>query len=644
MNMNWFKRRMKKGALDPDEILVDSVSALGSDFHAQNRLERPLGKVSLILFLILAAAGIIYLSSRAAALQITQGDKLFSQSQQNRFFVRPIFAPRGIIYDQFERPLVENVPSLGIVFDRNLFLNSETDLRKLLTDLGTFLGKPQEFFFEMGFPENYDRTKLPSRIFVEEEVSPERILSYAANLDKFPGLQIFEGYLRRYADPFAFSHLLGFVGKISAEDLKNNPLLSNDEVIGKTGVEAYYDETLRGLGGKKIVEVDAGGRESQVRFVENPSAGLQLALTVDGGLERAAYDIFQHYTEGLKAGSIVAVDPRNGAVRALVSFPGFDANSFGSSLTKEEFSRVAENPLHPLFNRAVAGEFPSGSTIKPLIAASALQEGIINPTKKIYDEGFIEIPNPYKPGEKTIFLDWRKHGWIDFYDALAFSANVYFYMLGGGYKDQPGLGIERIKKYAEAFGFGSKTGIDLPGEKSGMVPDPSLKRALEPQNPEWRIGDTYNVSIGQGGLKVTPLQMAMLTAAIANGGKLFKPHILSEIRSNTGQTVKRIEPTLVREQIVNSENLAEVIKGMEGTVTYGTARQLGSLGVRIAAKTGTAQAGSGLPHAWLSAVVPAENPELALIVMAENAGEGSSVAVPIAKDILQWYLGNRKIR
>ncbi len=642
MMRKWFRKKRIGGSLDPDEILVDSVSTLGDGGRADSRLEHPFEKLSLVFFLCLAAAGILYLMSRAAVLQVVRGDEFFAKSQENRFFVRPIFPSRGIVADRDGKPLVENIPSFGVIFDRELFSQKRGDLEKLIGDLGLFLGKGPDYFFELGFPPDYNAAKLPGRIIIEGDIPSERVFSLVSVLEDYPGLEIFESYRRQYKAPFALSHLLGFVGKISADDLKENPELRNDDTIGKSGIEAFYDEILRGKGGKKIVEVDARGMESRVRLVEEPEAGPELYLNIDGGLQSIAYEMLARYTGGLKGASVVAVDPRDGAIRALVSYPGFDANSFGASLSKEEFRRVTENPLRPFFNRAVSGEFPSGSVIKPLIAAAALQEKLIDPLKKIYDEGFIEIPNPYKPGEKSVFVDWRKQGWINFYDAIAFSANVYFYMVGGGYHDQPGLGIERIKKYAESFGLGSKLGIDLPGERSGLIPDPSLKPKLEPQNPSWRIGDTYNVSIGQGGVKVTPLQMAMLTAAIVNGGKLYKPRILSEVKKSDGEMRQKFDPVLIRDHLIDEANLLEVAKGMRGTVTYGTAKLLGSVGVPVAAKTGTAQAGSGLPHAWVTAAAPAENPELVIVVMVEHAGEGSTVAVPIMRDILQWYFSRPK--
>jgi penicillin-binding protein 2 len=231
---------------------------------------------------------------------------------------------------------------------------------------------------------------------------------------------------------------------------------------------------------------------------------------------------------------------------------------------------------------------------------------------------------------------------VDFYDAIAYSANVYFYTVGGGYRDQPGLGIGRIRRYAASFGLGSRLGIDLPGEKPGLVPDPEWKKIAEPNDPDWRIGDTYNVSIGQGGMSVTPLQMVSLTAAIANGGTLWRPYLVEKVRDPDGKTLERHTAEEIRTGLAKKETLQRVVAGMKKTVTVGTARLLAQVPVPVAAKTGTAQNVPGKPpHAWVTAFAPADDPEIAVVVMVEHAGEGATVAVPITNEILKWYFSHR---
>ncbi len=638
--MKLFKKNKKGGILDPDEIFADSASVLDALSNPEGKIERPLGRLSHVVFFLLVLAGFGYLGVRASFLQMVSGEYFFSRSQENRFLTRSIFAPRGIIYDRFGTPLVENQPTFGLYFEKSAFFSAQGNLESLLVSLGAFLEKPPEYFFELGFPRDYNPQLLPSSIFIAQGISPEKIVPLAAKEGTLPGVRIFESFQRIYPDSYAMSHLVGYVGKVSREELLDHPEFAGEETVGKSGVEKAYDESLRGRGGRKIVEVDAHGKESRFRLVIQPQAGRNIALTLDGKLQRAAYEVVSGYTRGEKAASVVALDPRSAELLALLSVPGFNTNKFAYSLTREEFDAVLKNPLRPLFNRALSGEFPIGSILKPVVGAAALEEGLINPVKQIYDEGFISIPNPYNPGEESVFLDWKKHGWIDFYDAIAQSANVYFYTVGGGYKDQKGLGIRRIKEYASAFGLGSILGIDLPGERPGLVPDPEWKKIAEPHNPVWRIGDTYNVSIGQGGIKATPLQVTSMTAAIANGGKLYRPYAVSAVLEDGDPVVKNV-PTLLRDNIVSRESLSHVVSGMRQAVTEGTAWRLSEIPVEVAAKTGTAEVGGGLkPHAWVTAFAPVEEPEIAITVMVEHAGEGATVAVPIMHDILQWYFRN----
>ncbi|MBI4137655.1 MAG: penicillin-binding protein 2 [Candidatus Sungbacteria bacterium] len=628
------RRSRMVGLIDPEEILADSASVFRGE-ELEGKLERPISRAASFAFLGLVVFGMGYLLWRAGSLQIASGEEFFVQAQKNRFLARPIYPGRGILYDRFRTPLVQNVPSFGVSFVKNEFLKSGKTLDEVLDPLSRILQKEYDFFFEAGFPADFDPARLPGRLSIVRDVPIATLLVIASR--DLPGVEIVEGHRRAYRDPFAFSHALGSVGKISLKDLAARPELAQEETVGKNGIEARYDAVLRGRGGRKIIEADSQGRETRFRFTEEPREGAPLLLSLDGGLQEAAYRVVDGYVGAAKGASVVALDPRTGAVRALLSYPGFDINAFSSSLSKKEFEAITADPLTPLFNRAIAGEFPSGSTIKPLIGAAALQEGIIDPKKRIFDEGFIAIENPFDPEKPSIFKDWRRHGWVDFYDAIALSANVYFYTVGGGYRDQEGLGIERIKAYLSRFGLGERLGIDMPGERSGFIPDPESKRTAEPKNPVWRVGDTYNVSIGQGGLLVTPLQIAAADAAIANGGTLYQPYIMEAVLDREGEVVQKTEPRIIRDRVVGRDVLQEVVKGMRQAVTAGTAGRLAGLPVAVAAKTGTAQAGSGKPHAWVSAHAPLENPEIAIVVMVEHAGEGSTVAVPIMHDILQWY-------
>ncbi len=637
----WAKKR--ESAFDPDEVLFDSVSMLRSDYMPEGRLERPIEKIYAFFFLAILMGGMAYLTYRAGVLQIERGEAYLAKSQENRFLTRSLFPPRGIIADRYGEPFVANEPSFGVRLDKETFLSHHGDIEALRQELGRILEKPDDYFTDIGFPADGRREELPDSLTIIQDIPPEKFLQVAYSLHAIPGIEVFENFRRVYADPYAAAHVIGYLGRPSEEDLAARPAVSTDDFIGKSGVEAYYDELLRGAKGKKIVETDVRGVETQYKLIEEPSSGASLDLTLDKKLQETAYRVFSSYIEGKKAGSVTILDPRTGEVLALMSYPSFDANLFSGSLSSKEYEVITKNPLHPLVNRPISGEYAPGSTVKPMYASAALTEGVVADTyKKIYDPGYIEIPNPYKPGESTRFVDWRAHGWINFYDAIAWSANVYFYIIGGGYEGSPGLGIERLERYARAFGFGDTLGIDLYGEKKGLYPNPEWKKTAEPDNPIWRVGDTYNVSIGQGGVKVTPLQIASMTSAIANGGTLWRPYILKSAKSSDGQVAREQKPTAIRDHLIPEENLREVKKGMRQGVVSGTVTRLADLAYPVAAKTGTAQiGGKGAPHAWVTAFAPVDDPRVQITVMIENAGSGVTSVVPIAHDILEWYFANR---
>jgi len=615
--------------LDPDEILADSTSSLNLQQDLEGKLERSLGRTPALFFIFLIAAALLYLAGRAAILTLKYGEAMLTASKENRFLIRPIFAERGLIYDRFGKELAKNIPTFTLLLEKQTFRIKGGNLTEILKRIAEISAHPP--LWEIPREDAADLNSGEGEMVLARNLDLETVVAISARSEEFPGLKIAESFRRSYAGP-AHAHVLGYTGQISSQELQLRPELKGEESVGKTGIEAFYDQLLRGKRGKKIIEVDSRGRETRYRLTEEPQPGSVLTLTIDKELEEQVYQtLLKHLPDQKKGASVVIEDPRNGQVLTLVSYPSVDTNNFGAYLDPRDFLKIVQDPLTPLFNRAISGEFPSGSTIKPFLAAAALEENLIDPQKKIYDAGFIEIPNPYRPTERSIFRDWKEHGWINFYDAIAQSANVYFYMIGGGYQNQEGLGIERIKKYLSNFGFGQRLGIDLPGEKSGLLPDPELKKNVEPNDPIWRLGDTYNTSIGQGWVKVTPLQLTTAVAALSNGGKVWRPYLnLSS------------EPQLIRQVPIKKENLAQVLKGMRLAVTSGTARLLSGLPVPAAAKTGTAQSGSGLPHAWVTAFAPVENPQVVITVMVEHAGEGSTVAVPITYEILQWYFENRR--
>ena len=640
-----FSRRNKKeeSAFDPDEILFDSVSMLRSDYMPEGRLEKPIERIYAFLFLGILAIGVSYLFYRAGVLQIRESEAYLTKSQGNRFLTRSLYPPRGVIVDRYGDVLVDNSPSFGVRISKKGFLKAGDDLRALREELSRLLGKPEEYFFEIGFPRDDRSEHLPEILVVTQDIPPDQFLRIAYAIHELPGVEVFENFKRVYEEPYAAAHVIGYLGKPTEGDLVQNPETAPDDLIGKSGVESYYDSILRGEKGKKIVETDALGHETRYKLVENSKPGASLELTIDAKLQDVAYRVFSSYIGTSKAGSVTALNPNTGEVLALVSYPSFDSNLFSGSLSSKDYNLILANSLNPFVNRPIAGEYAPGSTIKPMFASAALVEGVVkDKLKKIYDPGYIDIPNPFDPSKPTRFVDWRPHGWINFYDAIAFSANVYFYIVGGGTEGVPGLGIERLERYARAFGFGSRLGIDLYGEKEGLFPNPQWKEIAEPENPIWRIGDTYNTSIGQGGVKATPLQIASMTSVIANSGTLWKPYVMKVTRGTDGQIIQEGKPTAIRINIIPASMLDEVKKGMRQGVVSGTVERLATLPVPAAAKTGTAQiGGKGAPHAWVTVMAPVDDPEIVLTVMIENAGSGVTSVVPIARDILEWYFTHR---
>ena len=645
MQKNFFARSSApvNSPIDPDEILADTIGGAGIWDATDRRIERPLRYLSLLALLTAMGGGIFYLGARTFYLQIAEGRSYYLQSQENQFMKRPISSPRGRIRDRFGRDLVENMQFFGVTLDAAALKRAGKDPDAALNDMLAIIGERIAPDRDVGFRARPDapRGEMMDEIRVAN-LTPADYISLAPRLFAFEGVKVFEGYRRVYKDPHAMAHLLGFVGEASPVDIEGDTKLTGGDIVGKSGIELFYDGALRGKTGEKIIQVDSEGRETDFRLTVMPEEGAALYLTVDSAFQEAIYKFLVHHAPE-KSGSVVAIDPQNGAVRALISFPGFNANELNSGIAPDRLLALEKNSLAPFFNRAIAGEFPSGSIIKPMMAAAALAEGIIDPRKKIMTDGRLEVPNPYNPAAPAVFLDWKNHGAVNLYDAIAVSSNVYFYRLGGGYQDQTGLGIDRIRHYAGLFGLGNILSLDLPGERPGNIPNPEWKRVNEPDNPEWRIGDTYNVSIGQGGLSVTPLQITAMVGAIANGGTLWRPHILEKAVAPDGRVHIANAPVALRSRIIDAASLSHIRHGMQEAVRRGTAQLLSTFALPIAAKTGTAQTGrktwdgKDFLYSWTAAFAPYENPSIALVVVVEDVREGQVATLPVVNGALEWY-------
>ena len=432
--------------------------------------------------------------------------------------------------------------------------------------------------------------------------------------------------LRKYL-PVGFLHVLGFL---------TAPEKEGDAPRGASGLEATYEEVLQGAPDKNIEEVDAKGNVVERGILEKGQEGKNILTGISRDLSIKLAEAIDSTKEerGFKGGAGVFMDIKSGEILALANAPEFDPNLLFKKNSSEEINKLLHDEGKPFLNRATSGLYAPGSIVKPALAAGALLESIITPDKRILSTGSISLPNPYDPLRPNVFLDWKAHGWVDMRQALAVSSDVYFYEVGGGYQDQKGLGPWNIKKYLSMFGFGEKSGIDLPGEKSGHLPDPSEKQG----GRDWAIGDTYHMAIGQGDVTVTPIQMVSYTAAIASDGVLRYPHLVRAVLDKNKKPLqifsyppKRILPI--------SPDIFKVIKeGMRDSVKFGTAQGLSGLPIEIAAKTGTAEiGGTKNVHSWSIGFFPYENPRVAFAVLMESGPRQNTVgATYVATQVIRW--------
>lgn len=644
------RRRFGRGLtarnlIEPEEVFMDAVNLPGHDrVRGEGRIEHALSLRIFILWAIAVFLGFSFVVGRLIELQIVRGKELSGASQKNISYTLFSAPPRGLIYDRNKRIIASNSISFFLVL-RKKEISSREVFRKTLENVSSLLGRTVEDLWLENVSKG-DLTKdLPRDVFVPEawpdevvlvqDVSRSILLRVATDPMDFRGLSVEETVLREYPLGYAASHMVGFTSFADSPGIR---------LAGKSGTEFVYEDILRGEPGKKIIEINAEGDALRERFITAAAPGSLVVLNIDAELQRAVYETMARAipATGKRAGAAVISDPRDGRIIALVSFPGFDPEVMSRGKNREAIKRFLTNKDKPLFDRTISGTYPPGSTVKPLLAAGALDENIIDAERTIYDEGFIAVPNPYDPEKKSIFKDWAKLGWVDLRRAIAFSANVYFYTIGGGYGDIPGLGIERIRKILFAFGFGSRLGIDLPGEKTGLVPGPQEKREIRPGDPFWRLGDTYITSIGQGDMGVTPLQVNFATAAIANGGRLFRPFVTKALLDESGLVTKEVSPYVIRESVASPDSLKIVREGMRLAVTEGSAAALADFPLAVAGKTGTAQTGvSGKNHGWFTAFAPYQNPEVVVTVLVEEGTGGSTDALPIAKEILWAWLSVR---
>jgi len=639
---NIFKKNKKSDffEIEPHEIFLDELAQRKEREYGltEKKFEVPLSQTKLKIFYVGFFILVAFLFYKTLNLGVAKGDYYSELAQDNCHNVGFFNPVRGVIYDSKMNQLVFNRTSYDLILDRKN-LPQDQERQAVISGVAEILKENSQDLLKRIEEGEFDF------VLIKENLDHESLVLLKTKIKDLKGFEIKENTVREYQDASSYSHLLGFTGKINPGELKTFGEYSISDYIGKQGLEKFYEETLRGVPGRTLVERDAIGNKISEKVISEPKTGDSLVLWLDSDLQKKTEEALQASLDrvGSKRGVAVAMDPNTGGILALVSLPSFDNNLFSQGISVQDFKKLNENPNHPLFNRAIAGGYAVGSTIKPLMASAALQENVISPNRSILCEGGISIPNPYDPEHPSTFLDWATHGWTDIRKAIAESCNVFFYTIGGGYGDIKGLGVERIKKYLQLFGWGKETGVDISGEIPGLIPDPAWKENYfqDPQKKIWRIGDTYHMSIGQGDLSVTPLQVAMAFSSIANGGKLYQPMVVKEIvegSSGSLKTVKQIESKVIRENFINPENLKVVREGMRQGVMSGSSVLLNDLPVKAASKTGTAQTSKNEVYQnWVNVFAPYDNPQIVLIVLIEDVQGMQFAALPVAKDVLNWY-------
>jgi penicillin-binding protein 2 len=430
--------------------------------------------------------------------------------------------------------------------------------------------------------------------------------------------------LRHYQELPGMSHLIGYV-KYPEKDKAG--FYYQTEFVGKEGVEKAYNEVLLGENGLQLVETDALGNVTSESMNRPPVDGESLTLSIDSRVQSELFEIIARASEqfGFQGGAGAIMDVHSGELLALTSFPEFDSEILSLGSDASIIDSWLNDPAKPFFNRMVSGLYAPGSVIKPFLSVAALNERIIDPQKEIYSGGSLIVPNPYFPDQPSVFTDWKAHGLVDMVDALAVSSNVYFYQISGGFEDQKGLGIIKVKKYLKEFGLSEKTGINLPGENAGVIPDPSWK--MEHFQEEWRLGDTYNTAIGQYGLQVTPLQILRGITALANEGTLLEPTV-----------VKREKPANSESVSIDNAIFYDIVKqGMRASVERGTSSGLSVPYVEIASKTGTAEVGKRFLNSWVTGFFPFNSPKYAFVVLMDRGPRNNTVGgVYVMRQLLDW--------
>lgn len=606
----------------PEETLVDAGAATLSD------IELPVGEgIWRGAFILAGLMGTVVLGV-TAWLTIGQHDALAQAAWRNRTVNVAVPPPRGAILDRTGVPLVRNVPSFDVLVVSRQVRRTSDGAVEGIGPLAAALGRnPEEVALAVD-----DGMRANAVFFLATDITRDQVLSLQTAMP--PGFSIITSTKREYTDGPIFSHVIGYVGKVSKQDMARDPYYLPSDTVGRLGVEAAYEEALRGTHGQLLF---ASGGQSQ----ELPaSAGANLVLHLDADaqqvLHTAVGDVLRE--AGLSQAAAVATDPASGAVLAMVSFPSYDNNVFNRALSQADADLLFNNRTYPLLNRVVGGRYNPGSTIKPFIGMAALQEGVVTADQPVnHDCIRITIPNPSDPEHPYEYENWRPDtGWFTLDRAIADSCNVYFYTVGGGYGNIDGLGVDRIAGFLKEALADLPLGVDLPGEEQGFVPTAEWKR--DTFKEPWYRGDTYNISIGQGDLLVTPLWINAYTAAIANGGTLWRPQIAARVVDDQRRTLRMFDAHELGTLPFSSAVVRRMQQAMRHTVTEGTGKIFQDIGVTAAAKTGTTEVVKGRRiNSLVTVYAPAEDPQVALTVLVEGSVQNQGYALRAAQRFLKWY-------
>ncbi|HET7007659.1 MAG TPA: penicillin-binding protein 2 [Candidatus Binatia bacterium] len=583
---------------------------------------------------VLLAVVFLGLTARLVHLQWVHGERYTFLSENNRVRLKRVPGTRGMIYDRHGELLVDSRPSFDLIFVPEDTKEPEQTLRELARRLAWDADELLQTYAE-----NKSRAAFDEIVLGRDIEWPAVVAVEAHQLD-LPGVSLRVRPRRNYADGPIAAHILGYMGEINQRQLKNykeQGYLVGDE-IGQSGLERHWEDVLRGQHGGQQVEVDALGRRVRVLHQVNDVPGYTVHLTLDRQMQQTAYEALQG-----KEGTIVAIDVNSGAILALASTPAFDPNVFARGIKGKEWSALVNDRLRPLSNRATQGQFPPGSTFKVVMFIAGLEEGVVDPNMQISDPGFFHFGN-------RNFRDWKQggHGAVNLHRSLVESCDTYYYQLGNK------LGVDKIAKWARAFGLGEKTGIALDDERNGMIPDTAwkMKRYRQP----WYPGETLSVAIGQGYVTVTPLQLANMMAAVANGGKLYRPRLVSKVEAVDGATVREFGPELIRTIEMKPDTLNRVHNALADVVKGGTGGMAKSPLIEGAGKTGTAQVvemkGGYVKseqlsrftrdHAWFVSYAPVQSPQVAIAVLVEHGGHGGDAAAPMAKKVFEKFVELQK--